>query len=232
MRFILVALLFILALRAASAAPTTPEAFIAAIKSAIAAKSTDQLLALTYTTGMSDTDKKQAASIYPMVLFANPVAGITLGPLPADFQTVYIGNGKKIEPTAQPQGLVQIKFAGNPANGATGSTLGYAIINGAYYLDSTKTTDLGWKGPPDKTLLFMVMSYSQNSIRVDAKWNASGVEQERIYNTGNSGFMGQYFESVTVTCSDPNADLSLELMENGKDIAPPLKGKGTITYKK
>jgi hypothetical protein len=230
MRYAFLALF--LSLLPASAAPTTPEAFIAAIKSAIAAKSTDQLLALTCTTGMSDADKKRAVSIYPRVLFPNPVDSVALGPLPPDFQLGHIANGKKIEPTSPPQGLVQIRLTPAQGNGPSSASLPFAIISGGYYLVSSKTTDLGWKGPPDNTLIFIVRGQRTSGIKVDAKWNASGVEQERIYTTGNAGFLGQYFESINVTCADPNADLSLELMENGKDIVPSIKGKGTVTYKK
>ena len=231
MRYAFLALFLSLSLFRASAAPTARDAFFAALKSAIAAKSTDQLLALTCTTGMSDSDKKFAAIVDQQLLFAEPVTNISFLTLPPYFRAVYVTQGKKIEPTIQPRGLVEFGFDPDAGNGARNTLLPYAIINGSYYLVGCKSTDLGWKGPPDKTLSFMVMGQGAKGIKVDAKWNVSGIEQEGTYIQGSVGFLGQYFESVTVTCADPNADLSLELMENGKDIVPPLKGKGTITFK-
>ncbi|MCE0483227.1 MAG: hypothetical protein LV479_03195 [Methylacidiphilales bacterium] len=233
MRLILAVLLLVLALRGATAAPATPEAFIAAIKSAIAAKRADQILALTYTMGMSDADKEMTPSIDKFLLFANPVTNISFFPLPPYYlPAVYVSHGKKSELTTKPRGMVFIGFDPDSGNGARNTLLPYAVIDGRYYLVGSKTTDLDWKGPPDKTLSFMVMGQGTNSVRVHIKWDASGVELERIIPSGSSGFMGQYFESVKVVCSASSADLTLELMENGKDIAPVLKGKGSITYSK
>jgi hypothetical protein len=232
MRFLLLMGFSLLSIWPASATPTTPDAFIAALKSAIAAKSADQLLALTCTAGMNEGDKKQTALMDQILLFAHPVTKISLAPLPDNFWTVAIANGKKYEMTAPPKGQVLIQFVNESGNGSNSALLPYALIDGNYFLTGGKTTDLGWKGPPDKTLSFMVMGQGTNGIKVDAKWNASGVEQERTFTSGSSGFMGQYFESVTVVCSDPSANLTLTLMANGKDIVPSLTGKGTITYKK
>jgi len=59
MRIALLAVFLGLGFLSVSAAPATPETFIAAIQQAIAAKSTDQLLALTYTAGLSDAENSR-----------------------------------------------------------------------------------------------------------------------------------------------------------------------------
>jgi hypothetical protein len=143
-------------------------------------------------------------------------------------------NGKKIEATYPPAGMIKIEYK-KAANGPEGSSSPYAIIGGHYFLVSSKTTDLGWKGPPDKTLGFAVMGQGQNKVQITVKWNASGVEEERIFKeTSNMAFLGQYVEKVTVTSTNDDTDVTLTISELGKEIfrSQPLKGKGTIEYNK
>jgi hypothetical protein len=216
------------------AQPSSPEEFIASLRIAIQEKSPDKLNAITYTVGMSEADKNQAAPVQQMFFSDAEITGISLEPLPPDFQSVYVVNGKKWEPTYPPAGQVTIEYK-KTANGPLGLSPAYAIIGGHYFLISTKSTDLGWKGPPDKTLSFAVMGRSQDKVQITVKWNASGVEQERIFKqTSNMGFLGQYIESATVTSTADDTDVTLTISENGKGIfrSPPLKGKGNVEYKK
>lgn len=194
----------------------------------------EKLNAITYTLGMSDSDKKQAASVQQMFFSDTEITGISLEPLPADFQSVYIMGGKKLEPTYLPIGQIKIEYK-KTANGPLGFSVPYAIVGGHYFLISSKSTDLGWKGPPDKTLFFNVMGQGQDKVQITAKWNASGVEQERIFKeTSNMGFLGQYVEQIIVTSANDDTDVTLTISESGKEIyrSQPLKGKGTIEYKK
>jgi hypothetical protein len=217
-----------------SAQPSSPREFISSLQTAIQEKSLEKLNAITYTVGMNDSDKKQAASVQQMFFSNSEIASISIKPLPPDFQSVYIVNGKKWEPTYPPTGVVNIQYK-KTDNGPTGLTPTYAIIDGHYFLISTKTTDLGWKGPPDKTLGFAVTGKGQDTAQITVKWNASGVELERKFTQhSNMTFLGQYVEQVDVTSADHGTDVTLTISENGKEIfcSQPLKGKGKIEYKK
>ena len=183
---------------------------------------------------MSESDKKQAASVQQMFFNDAEITGISLEPLPTDFQSIAIVNGKKWEPTYAPIGQIKIEYK-KTANGPLGFSAAYAIIDGHYFLISTKSADLGWKGPPDKPLSFMVTGWVKDKVQITARWNTSGAEQEQIYKgASNMYFMGQYFENVTVTSTDDNTDVTLIISEDNKEIfhSQPLKGKGTIEYKK
>ena len=197
-------------------------------------KSVDKLNAITYTVGQSESDKKQVASAEQMgfSMDSKEIEAVSLEPLPADFQSVYIVNGKKIEPTYSPVGLIKIQYK-EVANGPLSSSAPYAIIDGHNFVVSSKITDLGWKGPPDTGLCLMVISRDpQNKVQIKVKWNASGVEQERIFNTASATIPGQYVESADVTCTSPDATLTI--LQGGKQVfySPPLKDKKAIEYKK
>ena len=146
---------------------------------------------------------------------------------------MFIQRGKKIEPTYTPIGLIQTKYK-DAGNGMNSTSAPYAVIDGKYFLISSKSTDLGWSGPPDKTITFMVMGRGQNKVQIKAKWNASGVDQERIFKSPSSNFMGQFFEEVTVTSTEDDTDVTLTILEAGKKVfqSEPLKGKGTLEYKR
>jgi hypothetical protein len=215
------------------AQPTSPEEFIAAYRTAMQERSAEKLNPLTYSEGMSEADKQQAAQVQQMIFTDKEIDSITLAPLPADFQTVFIQRGKKIEPTYTPIGLIQTKYK-DGGNGMNSASAPYAVIDGKYFLISSKSTDLGWSGPPDKTITFMVMGQGQDKVQIKAKWNASGVDQERIFKSPSSNFMGQFFKEVTVTSTQDDTDVTLTILEAGKKIfhSEPLKGKGTLEYKR
>jgi len=182
---------------------------------------------------MSDSDKEQVDAVEQMLFDNNQaeIAGISLGPLPADFQSVYIVNGKKIELTYPATGLIQIRYKGT-ANGPVSSSAPYAIIDGHYFLVSSKITDLGWKGPPDTGLCLLVTGAPQDKVQITLKWNASGVELEKVFNKNTTTVQGQYVESATVTSTNPNATLIILQGDKQIFVSPPLKEKTSIEYKK
>jgi hypothetical protein len=158
---------------------------------------------------------------------------VTLGPLPPDVQSTAVLRGKKYEATAQPQGSIQIKF--KPQDGGSlSSGFPYAEVNGEYFLVGTKSTDLNWNGPPDKQIAYGVSGKGQNSVTVEVKWNASGVEQTQTFVSPSAILMGQYFEEILAATEDEDAEIILTVREDNKEIfrSEPLQGKGTITYKK
>jgi len=213
--------------------PKTPEEFVAAFSSALKEKSAEKLDALTYLVGATDADKEQVKRAQQIIFTDKEIASISLQPLPEDFQTVFIMRGKKLEPTYTPSGIIQTKYSGT-SNGISSTSSPYAVIDGKYFLITTKSTDLGWTGPADKTINFMVMGRGQDKVVIKAKWNASGVNQEEIFKSPSTGFMGQYFDQITVTSTNDDTDITLTILEAGKEIfvSQPLKGKGVLEYKK
>lgn len=215
------------------AQPNTSDEFVAAYRTAIQEKSPAKLDLITYSVGMSESDKQQLALVQQMIFSDKEIDDISLTPLPGDFQSVCVMRGKKLELTYPPVGLIKIKYKGT-GNGMTSTSSPYAIINGQYFLVSTKSTDLGWSGPPDKTITFMVMGSGQDKVQIKAKWNASGIEQMRTFKVPSSNFMGQYFDEITVTSREDDTDVTLTILEEGKEIytSQQLKGKGSIEYKR
>jgi len=60
-------------------------------------------------------------------------------------------------------------------------------------------------------------------------------DQKRIGpNPGVVVVLGQYFDSIKVTSEEDEVDAVLTVAEGGKEIykSQPLKGKGTIEYKR
>lgn len=215
------------------AAATSPEKLVDAVQSAIKTKDQATLLNLLYSKGMSEADVQLVERAQRGLFTDQELEEATLVPLPPDFQTVAVLNGKKFEATAQPQGLIQIKF--KPKNGGSlASGFPYAELDGEYFLVGTKSTELNWNGPPDKQIGYGVSGKAQNSVTVEVKWNASGVEQSQTLSSPSAILMGQYFEQISATTEDEEAELILTVREDNKEIfrSEPLKGKGTLTYKK
>jgi len=218
-------------------AQETPEAFLKTIEDALKEKNPAKLEALVFSTGMTDEDKAMAKNAMKYFIKDPAIESITLQALPEDFQLSFVMRGRKIEVTAPPTGVVRIvyqKGPDGPGININTTTLPYAIVDGRYHLLGTRTTLLDWKGPEDKTIGYMVMGKGQDQARIDVKWNASGVNMERSSKAPSKSFMGQYIEQITVTSETDDADLKLTVLENGKPIfeSKPLKGKGTLEYKR
>jgi hypothetical protein len=218
------------------AEPASPAEFIAAYRTAMQEKSIQKLNALTYFVGMAASDKQQTDSLFKMEFDqngSNEIADISLDPLPDDFHPINVMAGKKWEPTYPPAGLIKILYKGT-ANGPLSSAAPYAIIGGHYYLTSVKSTDLNWKGAPDRSLIINALSSSPTGIRLIVRWNVSGIEQQQTFKTPSVGLMGQYFEHVTATSLDDGGNLTLVILEGGNEVfhSQPLKGKGSIEYAK
>jgi len=232
-RLTLATLLLIAAQFSGAVEATTPDKFLAAFSSGLQEKSQEKLAELTYSVGMSAADKEQVTSAQKMIFSDQEIESVTLEPLPDGFECVHIFRGQKIEPTHPPVGLVQIKYKGKP-NGVRSTSCGYTIVNGKYFLAGTKSTDLGWNGPEDKSIGFMVIGAGQNDVQIQVRWNASGVDQEKAMKMPSCSFVGQYIQSITVTSVKDETDVTLTVLDSGKPIftSAPLKGKGTLGYNK
>lgn len=160
------------------------------------------------------------------------VEAIRFEPLPSDFESFLIVQGRKIEPTTQPKGMINVKFKGSE-NGQGNSSGPYAVVDGKFYLVGMKSTDLGWKGPPDKNIGFTVAGQGAAGLQIHGVWNASGVELKKEFKEKGITFWGQHFEELNVTSVNDDCDVTVTITEDGKVIySEPLKGKGVLQYKK
>ena len=155
-------------------AARTPDAFLAAVRAAFEAKDAKKLRALTWTKGASKEDLAGWDQEYAMELPADgPVETIRLGPLPPDLKPMVL-NGKRFDCTYTPAGSVVIAFksaaATAAASGPSGSSIPCAVIDGGYYLLTTKTTDLGWKGPADTQWSISVTGRGTDKITAVVKY--------------------------------------------------------------
>lgn len=207
---------------AAAAEKPDADAFTDALKKAIVEKDEKALLSFGDSEGTGQALKK---------LFENPdVFSVSLGSLPPDFMPFFIKDGIRYEPSHPPEGMVTISV--RQEGGLTSSRFVYAIVNGAYKIVSTKSTDLGWKGPPDANLGYSVEGAGTENVSVKIKFNASGVDVEQLYLEPSGGIWAQYISEIDVTTENPQADIVLKVIREGKVIytSERLKGAGQIVY--
>ncbi|MGH8045684.1 MAG: hypothetical protein ACREKL_00430 [Chthoniobacterales bacterium] len=224
----------VLFIHIASAEITSDKALLDAMRTIMTEKSETKLDALTYKEGMSDADKQMFARMRKYIFQDGEIETITLEPLPDRMRGPAIMNGKKLEPTCEPVGLIKIKYKTTKDGDGMSTSAAYGKVGDAYWLIGTKATDLHWKGPPDKPIGYMIMGAGQNKISVSIKYNVSGVDLEQKDTSASMSFYGQYISSVTIKSSDPDADLTLTLRDNGEEIAQagPYKGVGEWTYER
>lgn len=220
-----------------AATPGSPEELRAAVEHAYVQKDRAALEALYYTEGLSEADKElNHGMIDPFWKTPPEIESVTIVPAPDGLTKVRIGWGKKWEPSLPPVGglLVNVKNSPGSSFAAYGTTFAFGESAGKYYLVSAKTSDLGWKGPEDTTLAFMVMGPGQDKVKIRCRWNASGVDMEEIAASPAKAFVGQHIDSMTVASDSDNTDVTLTIRENNKVIytSQPLKGKGTLEYKR
>jgi len=177
---------------------------------------------------MSVSDK-DATNFWLKVFENKNIKKISIEPLDNRELAVTVSRGKKCEYTYPPKGLVQAKYS-------NGETVGipYAIIDKHYFLIFFKTTDLKWNGAPDTAIILRVTGKGENRVQIKAAWNASGFDMEESLHAGIQSISGQYVKAVTVTSTEDETDVTLTITQDGENIfaSQPLKGKGTIVYKK
>lgn len=239
MRSLLVSLASLLLISPAlrAAAPGSPEELRAAVEQAFVQKDKAALEALYYTEGLSEADKELNHRMLDM-FWQNPsqTESVAIVPLPEFMTKVRIARGKKWEPSLTPVGALLVKMKSSSGNSVTtnGMTTAFGESAGKYYLVSAKSTDLGWKGPEDTSLSFMVLGPGQDKVKIRYRWNVSGVDLEEMADSPSISFVGQHIDFVTVTSDSDDTDVTLTVRENNKEIytSQPLKGKGTLEYKR
>jgi hypothetical protein len=211
------------------------EEFLANYRTALEQKDAAKLLSLFYTNGCSEADLLMAKKLVPMVHFyKGKLTTVKFEPLENDAVKTQIADGKKYEPTYEPQGGIKFYYESNNGANYNGGDA-YAVIDGQHRLIGFKSSDLGWKGPSDQQLNFGVIGKGQNKVKVVYKWNVSGVDQERSgLNPGGVVVLGQHFDSIKVMSEEDDVEVVLTVAEAGKEIykSQPLKGKGMIEYKR
>lgn len=237
MRPLLIALLALAASTHCLAEASKAEAdFFDAVRNAIERKNVEKYSALHWWKGSSDEDRENVKK--SLELEAGAIDNIVLEPLPAGFQRSRVHMGKRVELTCEPKGLLRIKYKPSETHAAA-TTMPYAVIDGAYYLVGIKTTDLHWAGPRDKGFNVMIMGPGADKVRIHLSYNASGVDvEEDKTHAASYGFFAQFVNELTVTSSDDDTDVTVELkeMEPGPSTKPPiyqsepLKGKGQVQY--
>ena len=216
---------------AAEAADSTQ--FTSALKTAIIEKDDQKLEALIRFDGASPEDKQRMTSMLRMTLMnGKDVDEISLVPLPSDFDPVLVVRGQKIETTATPKGMIKVTFKG-AGQGPKESSSAYTVVDGKFFLVGMKSTDLGWKGSPDKNIGFSVVGQGSSGLQIQGVWNASGFQLKKTFKESSITFWGQHFEELNVTSGSDDCDVTVTITEDGKEIySEPLKGKGVLHYKK
>lgn len=222
------------ALSAGAAGSKTEAEFTQAIQAALKEKSASKFDALFYKEGLSPADQAQNLENTKerMEFDTGEILSVSLVALPPDFQASRIGFGKRVELAREAQGLVEVKSKGAFGTGTTRQP--YGLVSGAYYLLPTRSVDLGWKGPEDKQLSVQVSGAAKGSGKLVIRYNASGVSCTHEAGMGQSIVIGQYFEEVLLTSSDPKAAVTFTLKEGDQEVykSEQLTGAGKLTYKR
>lgn len=236
----LFALLSVVVGSALAAGLDTAEALRAAVQEAVTRHNVAALRELYSTEGVTPADL--AAAERPLnVAFAEgrDVTEVILTPLPPTFDTVMVAMGQRTELRLKPEGLISLLFS---EVGATMTksvspdaiSLPYARIGDHYVLLASQVTDLNWQGPRDRGLEYIINGPGQADVKVLVKWNASGVDLERETDAPFATILGQHFNEVLVTTTNPEATLTLTLRDKSGviHISGPLKGAGELRYQR
>jgi len=228
----------------------TPEEFLATYRTALEQKDTNKLLSLYYTNGCSEADITTLKQIAPMSNFGRgKLTNVSFEPVPKDLNTIQIADGKKYEPTCPAEGSIKSTYVTSKNGITVGIEVLYAVQNGKHYLVTSKSTDIGWKGPKDQPFAVSVIGPGQQDVEIKYAWNVSGIDQKTtVIGPGGFTLMGQHIDSLSVTSNNDDTDVICTIREcpffkkggqefydtsAGKVIySKPLKGKGTIEYKR
>lgn len=207
-----------------------------AFENAFSKKEKATIEELYYVEGLSASDKELNSRMLDM-FWEGPgeVESVTIVPVPEEITRPLIAQGKRWELALPPTGAFQVKFKGSSGQWQRKTmTVLFGESAGKYYLVPAKSTDLGWKGPEDTTLTYMVIGEGQDKVKIRYRWNVSGVDLEEIAKSQSRSFLGQYIDFVTVTSDSDDTNVTLIIREHDKDIytSQPLKGKGTLEYKR
>lgn len=237
MRTLVIGLFLNAALGSAFAEGRTPEEFLVAVRAAVEAKSPEQLMALTYTEGMSEKDKETVLRTNAKVFADAAVETVGYEEIPEGQEFVHITRGRKIEPTAEPAGMVKVAYVrgkeSKPGFSPDSLSLPYVLINGEHRLMGVKVTDLGWTGPEDKSFSVILLGKGAGEAKTLVRWNASGVDLEKTFTRTSINLSGQFIKEVMVTSDREDGDVLMQIRKGVEKIyeSERLQGKGSLIFK-
>jgi hypothetical protein len=222
--------------------PMTKASFLAAIRAAIESKDIAGLHGLTWEQGMSEDDKEFNERRLHDMVEDNDIESMDFQTVSSWFMAFPVEYGRRSEPTHPPDGMLRIFEKPGPDDDGRSRTVKvpYAVIDGRYYMVAIRSTDLGWKGPPDQPLTVEVMADGKDvdKVRIDVRYNACGLnlEADHLMDPYEAGycFVGQYIEDVTVTSDSDSVKVSFWLIDGKGEFydSAELMGKGKIHYRR
>jgi hypothetical protein len=229
---------FLVCVAAASfcrAAPADPAALVAAVDAALVARDLPALVALVDAEGLSETDLKKAGPALAGLIPEEGTAQVSADRLPdgMDLSAPLVYRGKRSELSRAPAGIIRI--ATKQGRAEMTATIPYVKTPAGFLLAGRKETDLGWKGPPDRQLGFMLVEdFPKVPVKFVVRYNASGVEQKMESPHYSGVVLGQHIDEITVTGLEAEFKGRLVLREDGKEVyrSEPIKGGGTFTYRR
>ncbi len=223
---------FLLLVRSVAGQIDSEADFLRAVRTACEEKNAAKLDAMTYTVGMSPEDKEGLAQRGEILSGIGTITAVSVQPVTADVQSTFILKGRKYEPTYAPVGEVRIESEQTSGNGWI--SLPYAVIDGHYFIVTSKSTPVQTSGPPDVNIGFMVVGPGQDKVAIEARYSVSGKETERSFQSPSSSFIGQYISQITVTSDRPETDVTLTVLQDGREIyqSAPLRGVGKLKYRR
>jgi hypothetical protein len=225
----------VIVLPACFAAAADPAALVAAVDAALVARDLPALCALVDTEGLSAEDIKKNELGLADLIPAEGTAKVSADRLPdgTDLAAPRVYNGKLYEISRAPEGVIRI--ATQQGRAQIGATIPYVKTRAGFLLAGRKETDLGWKGPRDRLISFgFVEDFPATPVRLNVRYNASGVEQTMTTPYHSGGVSGQHIEELTITGLSETFKGRLVLRDGGKEIyrSEPITGRTTFTYRR
>lgn len=216
-------------------APSDPAALASAIDAALVARDLPALCALVDTEGLSAEDLKKVGPGLAALIPTEGTAKVSTDRLPdgIDLMAPRIYKGKRLELTRAPSGIIRV--ATKQGRAEMVSTIPYVQTAAGFLLAGRKETDLGWKGPADRQLGFMLVEdFPKEPVKFTLRYNVSGVEQQMVTAHHSGGVLGQHIDELTITGLSTDFKGRLVLRDAGKEIyrSEPINGQSTFTYRR
>jgi hypothetical protein len=216
-------------------APTDPAALVAAIDAALVARDLPALCALVDTEGLSAEDIKKLSPGVAGLIPTEGTATVSADRLPdgSDLAAPRIYNGKRSELSRAPEGIIRV--ATKQGRAEMVATIPYVKTATGYLLAGRKETDLGWKGPKDRQLGFMLVEdFPKEPVKITVRYNTSGVEQTMTTPHYSGVVLGQHIDELTITGLSEGFKGRVVLRDGGKEVyrSEPITGQSTYTYRR
>lgn len=226
------------------AAASSPEALLAAVKTAFEARSVPDWIANVETGPLTAQESDILDRTLRGVYSVKPtVESIDLAPLPEDFDNVLVGGGRRYTLTLKAEGVIRLAFRTGPH--VQTLLLPYGKAGAGYKLGTLHGESLGWKGPDDRSFFVKVRhTGSPDDISILVKYNASGVDLVKRVSgkTPNITVPAQYVDTVTVERKADSAGttelaISCQGSDDSNDVksvysSPTLEKGGTIAFER